>query len=1378
MEVLTTDSPVLLEREERLLSILNCINDALFILDAETGGVLDVNERASELYGYGADDLKKLPPAQLSADVPPYTEEDMLRWIHKANNEGPQLFEWQARHRLGHIFWVEVNMRQATLMGEARLVVTVRDISKRKRSENELRRSEERFQAVVGNPRDPVYCLNLPALTYDYVSPAVEHVLGFSVEECIAGGMRFLVSRIHPDDQPQRQEQMEKLLHHHVDEGFEPALEFRFLHKTRGYRWISESRSVVRDAEGKAVAIIGNLCDITSRREQEEALQQAHAALLFHLENTTLGLVECDTRLNVRRWSQQAEKIFGWKAEEVTGLRPFDWSFIHPDDIPMVEAALHRLLDRSESRNSCVNRNLSRDGRVIVCEWHNSALTNEQGEIQSILCLATDVTLERKVEEALRAMAQGLTAASGEAFFQSLCLHLARILEATHAQVAMLIPEPGRCVQTLGCCADGKVRENFIYSLAGTPGYDVSGGETCHYDHEVQTHFPDDSQLSQAGAVSYMGIPLRASDGRVMGVMAAFSSSVMDTRERLQAIFQIFAARAAAEMERQQAENALRKSEERYALAASGSTGGVWDWDIASGGVYYSPRFRDLLGYAGDEFPNSFTAWEQKIHPDDLPRVREALEGHLTRRAPYRVDYRIKSRSGEYRWFETSGQALWSESGEPLRMAGSSLDIHQRKHTEERVQRLNRLYAVGSSINEAIARVRNPQQLYEAAAHIAVEEGLARMAWVGLLEPGTSHLKPMACAGFDRGYVRSVTISAIDVVKGKGPAGRAFRTGVHAVSNDIENDDTFLSKALALERGFLSCAAFPLKPGGTTTGVLIIYAGERNYFEEEEVRVLNALAENLSFAAGTAHKEQERQEAVEALVEKERMISTLLSNLPGGAAYRARNDDAWSLDFVSQGWREVTGYEPSAFAGDAPMNFRSLMHPDDVEDVRKEVNEALARRKSFEFTYRIRAANGTEKWIWERGQGIFAENGRVQCLEGFVTDVTEKKRMELEFLRAQRMESLGTLAGGIAHDLNNVLTPILMSLSMLRLRLSQPRDLALLTTLESSANRGADMVKQIISFARGVEGRSLLLRPKDVVQEIEHLIVETFPKSIAFSVTYAPDVANLEGDPTQLHQVLLNLCLNARDAMPDGGSLDICVSNVMIDEPFTILNPEAKTGPHVLFEVRDTGSGIPQELLDRIFDPFFTTKEVGKGTGLGLSTTLGIVRSHRGFTQLSSHVGKGTVFHIYIPATTTVSKSDASVADPIRQYGKGELIMVVDDEISILTATTHTLEAFGYRIATARDGSDAIAQFLKLEERPAVVITDMMMPVMDGPSMIQALLNIQPGLPIIATSGLNNHLSTQALHMGVKHFLLKPYDFENLLSILHELLQGEKNGDG
>ncbi|MDB6075109.1 MAG: hypothetical protein JWO89_2749, partial [Verrucomicrobiaceae bacterium] len=981
--------PVNAESDERLLEILDCINDAVFIHDVETGAILNVNERACELYGYSSEQFKTLSVAELSADVIPYSKDDALRWIQRTAKEGPQLFEWQARASSGLIFWVEINMRCRTILGVARVVVTARDVSRRKRAEIELRQSEERFQAVVGNARDPVFCLHLPALTYDYVSPAVEHVLGFSVEECMTGGLPFILSRLHPDDRQQRRESVVSLMNSMDDQSFPPVLEFRFLHKTQGYRWISESRSVVRNSKGRPVAIIGNLRDVTSRRERDEALQQAHAALLNHLENTTMALVECDPGLRVRRWSPQAEKIFGWSSKAVAGQPLFGWGLVHPDDLLIVERAINRLLDRSEPRNRCVNRNISQDGRVIVCEWHNSAIVNEQGEIQSILSLATDITLERKVEEALRAMGQEMARSSGEAFFQSLCLHLARILEASHAQIAMLIPEPDRRVQTLGYCAGGRIRDNFAYPLMGTPGYDVSAGEVRYYNSDVQAQFPDDSQLREAHATSYMGIPLRASDGRIMGVMAAFSNTAMDTHDRLQAIFQIFAARAAAEMERLQTENALRKSEERYALAASGSTGGVWDWDIASGGVYYSPRFKELLGYAATEFPHSFFAWEQIIHPDDLPSVREALEAHLTREVPYRIDYRVKSRSGEYRWFEACGQALWDGNGEPCRMAGSNLDIHERKLTEERVRRLNRLYAVGSSINEAINRVHNPADLYQAATQITVQQGLAKMAWIGLVDPLTSDIKPVALAGTDCGYLQGVSVSTLVTEEGKGPASQAFRSGTCVVSNDIEHDTAFFSRASALNHGFLSCAAFPLKPGGHTTGVLVLYASQRHYFEKEEIRVLTALAENLSFAVGSAQLEHQRQEAVEALTEKERMISTLLSNLPGGAAYRARKEREWVVEFVSQGCYSVTGLEPAAFVGQPMAKFRSLMRAEDVAGVTKELEQALARQKPFEVTYRIHSTNGEEKWIWERGQGICGDDGEVHFLEGFLTDVTE-----------------------------------------------------------------------------------------------------------------------------------------------------------------------------------------------------------------------------------------------------------------------------------------------------------------------------------------------------------------------------------------------------
>lgn len=379
--------------------------------------------------------------------------------------------------------------------------------------------------------------------------------------------------------------------------------------------------------------------------------------------------------------------------------------------------------------------------------------------------------------------------------------------------------------------------------------------------------------------------------------------------------------------------------------------------------------------------------------------------------------------------------------------------------------------------------------------------------------------------------------------------------------------------------------------------------------------------------------------------------------------------------------------------------------------------------------------------------------------------------LEAQLLRSQRLESIGTLAGGISHDLNNVLTPILSGLQILKRKITDQQSLHLLETLEASAKRGTDIVKQVLSFARGLEGEKILLQPRHLIGELEKIIQETFPKSIQFARYVTRELWTVYGDVTQLHQVLLNLCVNARDAMPNGGILTIRADNIIIDENYVRMNAEATSGPHIVITVTDTGTGIPPGIMDKIFEPFFTTKEPGKGTGLGLATVRALVKAHGGFVNVYSEVGKGTSFKVYLPATGTVKGPEMLKQKTDIVSGDGEVILVVDDESSIVEITKESLETYGYRVVTASDGTEAIVQFAEKRETIDLVITDMMMPYMDGPATIRALRKIDPHIKIIATSGLSiDRRVAEAHNLDVQGFVIKPYTADKLLRTVREVL--------
>ena len=416
--------------------------------------------------------------------------------------------------------------------------------------------------------------------------------------------------------------------------------------------------------------------------------------------------------------------------------------------------------------------------------------------------------------------------------------------------------------------------------------------------------------------------------------------------------------------------------------------------------------------------------------------------------------------------------------------------------------------------------------------------------------------------------------------------------------------------------------------------------------------------------------------------------------------------------------------------------------------------------------------DGAEITVESRWTLVRDDAGQPNSILVINTDVTEKKRMEAQFLRAQRMESIGTLAGGIAHDLNNVLSPILMAIDMLQLKATDEGSKKWLDVLRTNAKRGGDMVRQVLSFARGVEGERVALQPKHLIKEIVKILRETLPKSIEISFQIPNDLWIISADATQMHQVLMNLCVNARDAMPEGGSIAIKAENVRVDENYARMHLEAKPGRFVMISVTDTGPGMSPAVQSRIFEPFFTTKEMTKGTGLGLSTALTIVKSHGGFINVYSELHKGSQFTIYLPALDTPGAVDSVALQTDLPLGHGELILVVDDEESIREITRGTLETFGYTVVTASDGTEALALYADKKHEIAAVLTDMVMPFMDGSATIRALQRMNPNVRIIAASGLGaGQRAGEGALEGVAVFLNKPYTAEKLLKTLAQVLK-------
>ncbi len=474
--------------------------------------------------------------------------------------------------------------------------------------------------------------------------------------------------------------------------------------------------------------------------------------------------------------------------------------------------------------------------------------------------------------------------------------------------------------------------------------------------------------------------------------------------------------------------------------------------------------------------------------------------------------------------------------------------------------------------------------------------------------------------------------------------------------------------------------------------------------------------------------------------------------------------------YWNKGAERLTGWSKEEILGE--RTHTCLYDPDEEDKIRR-CQETMMQEGEWTGELHMRTKDDDELVVESRWTLVRDANGAPDQVLVINTDITERKRLESQFLRSQRMESIGRLVGGIAHDLGNLLMPITLGVKVLRRRLEQTDEKIsqVLNMIQKSAERGGNMVEQVLAFARGVEGERVALQLGSIVEEIQDITDETFPESIEVRTALAEDLPQVVGDATQIQQVLMNLCVNARDAMPDGGTLSIEAQPVELTEADAERNIDAEPGSYLCIRVQDTGEGMPEDVMDKIFEPFFSTKEEGEGTGLGLSTAYSIVQSHDGFIDVDSEEGEGTTFWVYLPVTEETEERRARLdeGDGVAT-GSGERVLVVDDEEFILETTREALRDVGYRVLTASDADEALQTVEESDEDIDVVVTDLRMPNVDGFDLIRTLRARHPNMPIIAASGVADGRTDEALNAGAQAFLAKPFTAEKLQATLHEAL--------
>lgn len=790
----------------------------------------------------------------------------------------------------------------------------------------------------------------------------------------------------------------------------------------------------------------------------------------------------------------------------------------------------------------------------------------------------------------------------------------------------------------------------------------------------------------------------------------------------------------------------LQASEERWQFALRGAGQGVWDWNAQTNEVFRSPGWANLLGIDPQEMDDSLAAWEARIHPEDLAGVRAELQRHLEGQTPmYYSEHRVRCEDGSYKWVVGQGRVMSrTADGKPLRVVGIYSDISERKRAETRLARLNNcLLSFGPEPEENISRLVAllGEQLGAACALYNRLEGDQLRAL------GRWKTPPDFCpVDKPEGHI------CYDVIqRGNGEA-RIIRNLPE--SSYAKSDPnvaryglkTYVGKAVSCE--------------GVNVGSLCVV------YQDDRVPGPDDL--NLLGIAASAVGVEERRRRAKGVLQESLLFRREAEKIGRVGAWKVnpKTDYVYWTEGVYELVEAPPDYKPGLEAG---MRFYDA---ECVPALREGLNRALADGTPFVVEAGLTTLKGKHIWTEVRGLGRIGEDEQA-CVMGTFHDITERKRMESQLRQSQKLEAIGQLAGGVAHDFNNILAVIMMHLGLLQMNPDlDAKTCQALKDLDAAARRAASLTRQLLMFSR----RSVLaVKPLDLNEVVENLL-KMLRRLIGEHIDLRFDgktaLPLVEADAGMLEQVLMNLAVNARDAMPRGGRITISTTVAELTAAQAEAHPSRRPGRFVCLAMLDTGCGMDAATLRRIFEPFFTTKEAGKGTGLGLATVDGIVAQHKGWVEVDSEAGAGTTFRVYLPASAQAAQ-EATPAPLVRPVPRGrETVLVVEDEPVVREMVAESLRALGYRVREAGSGQQAMTLWQAHAGQVDLVLTDMVMPEgMTGLELVEQLQAVKPGLKAVIVSGY----SAEIVQAGVPTkagvtYLPKPFATKVLADVVRDCL--------